>query len=603
MNDHDDLGFVPDTAEHDDLGFVADQQSKSTTPSSALTNVGDIGQGVAQGLTFGFADELAAALGAAGKKGLEAAGVIDEDKDEKNLAELYRQYQQTLQKGYEEAKERSPWLTGIGEVAGGVVSPVTAGLGLGKAGLTAGQAAVRGAGAGALQALGSSKGTVEASPEQLAKDVAIGGTAGGLIGGATQGIINKISKGGAAIKERLSPEAEDLTGAVKEQFTFPRQLSRSFEEGRAGRGFVSKGSVERADVELEKATRDLFKAPLEKGEQYAKGLYNEFAKMNTSPLGQEAIPANVLNSLEDAKSILVSDPTARTKFTGKIIDQIDRAMNGELSGAELKNLQVLIKDKVADKAEGLAQQSLYDTVRGIESVLQPLPGYKEANRAFAQSKQIAEGLISKKPLDVESKLISDFYNPQEKIYEEGQDVIQKLTQSNLKGREQGQQLERFKDQLLKVSESNPELFKSLGIADIGQHIKSIKSAADIEAILNTIQGRDSSLVSGGLMGQLVGAGKKFSYGAANLLGQGSAIAQKSAPAQMAKSIYQAGDDTLIKAANALKDTPGLQHLGQGLESAITNKSSAAKNAVIFSIMQNPNARKSIVNILPGVNVE
>lgn len=62
-------------------------------------------------------------------------------------------------------------------------------------------------------------------------------------------------------------------------------------------------------------------------------------------------------------------------------------------------------------------------------------------------------------------------------------------------------------------------------------------------------------------------------------------------------LVNATDDQLMPLIQRLKQTKGMEHIGNSLESSLQNRSS--KNAALFMIMQNPNAR-SLVNDLVGV---
>ena len=74
------------------------------------------------------------------------------------------------------------------------------------------------------------------------------------------------------------------------------------------------------------------------------------------------------------------------------------------------------------------------------------------------------------------------------------------------------------------------------------------------------------------------------YGGAITLGKGAAAID---------NISKWSNDQLMKGAQKLKLSK-VPHLGAFLEDAIiNNKGPAAKNAAIFSIMQNPEARKAL----------
>ena len=163
-------------------------------PESGPSGVRDLLMGGAQGATLGFGDELLAAIQATVSP------------DQKSWLESYREKQKANEAAYQEAQERSPWLTGLGELAGGFALPVgtllkgakagaesakLAGMALGGAeaakkaqnAYNVMQAAKTGAIVGGVAGLGTSEGTIEESPSKLVSDVASGALFGGALGG------------------------------------------------------------------------------------------------------------------------------------------------------------------------------------------------------------------------------------------------------------------------------------------------------------------------------------------------------------------------------------------------------------------------------------
>jgi len=169
-------------------------EEKKVEDVSGPSDFGDLLKGTAQGATLGFGDEILAALQATISS------------DQKSWLESYREKQRANEAAYQEAQERSPWLTGLGEVAGGFALPVgsllkgakagaesakLAGMALGGAeaakkaqnAYNVMQAAKTGAIVGGVAGLGTSEGAIEESPSKLASDVASGALFGGVLGG------------------------------------------------------------------------------------------------------------------------------------------------------------------------------------------------------------------------------------------------------------------------------------------------------------------------------------------------------------------------------------------------------------------------------------
>ena len=139
--------------------------------------------GLSQGLTFGFSDELGAALGA------PVAAAIEGDIRPGNIAENYRQGLEALRQQYAQQRQQFPLAFGASEVTGGLGTGAT---GVGALGATRGLVpAIRAGGVG-----GGIAGAGYADAETLgefAGDVA-GGAALGAAGGAA------LSAGGSALR-------------------------------------------------------------------------------------------------------------------------------------------------------------------------------------------------------------------------------------------------------------------------------------------------------------------------------------------------------------------------------------------------------------------
>jgi hypothetical protein len=136
--------------------------------------------GVAQGATLGFADEIAAAVGAT-KGALQGKGI----------KQAYLDSLENVRSTFKEAEEQQPGAFLAGDVAGSVGTAFVPGLNIAKgvkslssAGKI-GKAALKGAGIGAAEGLGRTEEDVLSAG--ALKDVGLGaalGTVGGLVGGA-----------------------------------------------------------------------------------------------------------------------------------------------------------------------------------------------------------------------------------------------------------------------------------------------------------------------------------------------------------------------------------------------------------------------------------
>ena len=109
-------------------------------------------RGAAQGASFGFADELTAALGAAGR----FVGLGDESK---GFGEDYSEIVGESREAYKKASEDQPGTFLAGEIAGGAVIPGGIALRAGKGALAVAKSAAKiGAAEGATTGIGMSTG-------------------------------------------------------------------------------------------------------------------------------------------------------------------------------------------------------------------------------------------------------------------------------------------------------------------------------------------------------------------------------------------------------------------------------------------------------------
>lgn len=199
-----------------------EEKSKYVSPEESST-VSDLATGAAQGLTFGFSDELLAALKAAKET------AVSKEKGLKDLPALYRQYQQLEQEKVRRAKEASPYAYFAGELGGGVLPALFTGGGTAAARGAAAAAetatflpsvvrgAKLGAGYGALAGAGTSEAGIEDTGE-FAKEVGKG-----ALGGATFGAV--AGAAGDLTKKAIEAAGENRT---------LRQMGIAFTKGKEG---------------------------------------------------------------------------------------------------------------------------------------------------------------------------------------------------------------------------------------------------------------------------------------------------------------------------------------------------------------------------------
>jgi hypothetical protein len=196
-------------------------------------------RGIAQGATFGFADEATGAVGGLydyvmGK--LHQRGDID-------LRDAYNARRETARRGDVEAKKEHPYVYNTGQAAGAVGTAVVPGLGALNVGKGAGVAQVIGKGAlqGAIAGAGGANDLTD-----VPQDMATGAITGGAIGGTMYGVGKLV----APIAKALTPNALNTAAeqrafkaAVGNQQKITEEIANQGRTNEIGRELLDSGVV------------------------------------------------------------------------------------------------------------------------------------------------------------------------------------------------------------------------------------------------------------------------------------------------------------------------------------------------------------------------
>lgn len=184
---------------------LENEAPKPKEPEGWLDYANSVARAAANGVTFGFADEFAGAVGSAGNKAMRAVGM---DVPEKTYTDIRGEQDQ----GIRDFRETNP-VAGYGsEILGAVAVPIGAGANLLRGGLTAGKvakgAATIGAPAGAVSRLGEAKSLDDAG--DVAGEAITGGLmgAGGYAVGApiAYGVGKGVQAGAKALRYAMRPK-------------------------------------------------------------------------------------------------------------------------------------------------------------------------------------------------------------------------------------------------------------------------------------------------------------------------------------------------------------------------------------------------------------
>lgn len=177
---------------------AAPVEAKPQESRGFLRTADDLVRALANGMTFGLADRMAAAAGS-------ATGIGGKSGDYAGNLEAERKKTDTF-------KEEHPYISAGTNIAGGVLVPMGA-IGAAAKGATLGTKTLLAGGTGA--GLGGFQGAAESrdwtDPKQVAKDAAIGAGGGALIGSLIPGAGKVIGSGVNAIANVIRGRAEGMS--------------------------------------------------------------------------------------------------------------------------------------------------------------------------------------------------------------------------------------------------------------------------------------------------------------------------------------------------------------------------------------------------------
>lgn len=534
--------------------------SVTPPPSDLSSNTEDLLRGVAQGGTLGFADELTGA----GQAGLD---VIKDPSKFDQLKDLYRKYQQESQGNYKASQERSPYLYGGGQLAGGLGTALaTGGAGL-AAGAGLGEAIAGGAAVGALGGAGSSEGNLDTTEgtEKVLGDVIQGGAAGATIGGVT-------NLGGQALTK--------LQGYAKDS-PMIRQLLKAREAGMAGETLgrspeaVSSGA-NKITSHVKDITDRFTNAENVLGKQINDTLQNAGNSGVKINLGEEAVDS--IKALQDyygSNPLLKTSPQVRSLVNG-LKNLVSSEGVSPQAAADIrdqiiqlgKGQQVPGLQQITDNLQKSIRENLSNNVENLDQLYNAFYGLKRAG---------SETLLSKgQPPDIANVWSSSLKNPESSVYNSVDDLLSKLTYPGKGQIEANQTLNSLTSGLKEYDQKFPGLLDSLGI-DLKTLPQELQSKADDYSVLKQVL-KPSNFTS---------IPKAESLQAANYVGK----AQKtlSPVVKMSQTVYEMPKESLKGVADSLNDA-GLGSLGSALHRALDDNNNSTKNAILFSIMQNPHAR-------------
>jgi predicted nucleic acid-binding Zn-ribbon protein len=303
-----------------------------------------LGRGIAQGVSFGFADEASAAVGA-GIKGLQdtVGNFISGKLEFGDFVGEYQQQVEAARQADAAAAEAFPKTFTGGEIAGAIGSAVIPG-GLGAkavqaAGKGLGGAIKVGAGLGGLGAAGKSEADLtQGEVGELAEDVLLGGAIGAATGFAGEGI----AKGLGAVGNKIIPQkvkdiaadvikpkavAAELRTAAKANTkkAFDQRTAKNLEKGIEGlqkRGVISGSRKEYLGTDK----RELFKTVQEEANTLGSSIEKVVNQVDDAGVDFGSNSLGIGKLREAAKQIKKSSTSDEFNT---MVDQVQERLQGD----------------------------------------------------------------------------------------------------------------------------------------------------------------------------------------------------------------------------------------------------------------------------------
>jgi hypothetical protein len=581
-------------------------------------------------------------------KRLRAEGIVG-DVGPESFSEMYREGQQETKRSFDEAQERSPYLYGGGTIAGSLATGLGTGTALTKAGVSlgskvalkeaakqggkaltkevgkrAGKAALIAAPEGAIAgALGSEEGKlVDATPEEKQKllaDTLSGTLTASTLAGGISAASDLIPLGVKAGKESLTEMYEKF----KADSPTLRQASIAREYGNKGINIGSEkqtlgtGSGEPGDAlirtETDAATDMVNKMiGVERilGEEMTSAI-DDAVKAGTvvSIKGDLAEASKHITDYYQSNPIMMKNPKVnailakimRTTQTGGSF-RTPALTRTDISAEEAKTL-INEMDNLASKlkrSSNSVERELGDVAvqmrQNINSSLgDAVPRYKQAAARYTKflNNTTDNFLRGTTPDEFSDVWFNKVKNNQATLHRKVKNVVAGATRPSASGAEAQEVFSNVKTGFNKLNSSDEfaDVMPKLGnFVDDLQHSADKSSMLQLGRHVDRTQGltTPTGMISSTGRGALMFGANKF-----GLIEKPIKKALKSpvtAPVNLGKKLYNLTNDGYVQLAEKLNVDPKMSSLGKALQEAIQSNDMARRNAVLFSIMQNPNAR-------------
>lgn len=614
-------------------------QGFKDTAKSVAEGVSDFAHGGTQGILMNGADEgggLLTALMDQGWKLGNKLGLADESPSQVNqrlkdagysgdigptdFSGMFRAGQEASAKDFAAAQERSPWLYGAGEIGGaigtGIATGGAASVGLAKAGvsamgktalkealkqggkaglakeigkralLTAAVAAPEGAAYGAL---GSEGRLINATPEErekLMNDTIQGTVTGSLLGGGISAASDILPIAGKYAGDKLKQFGNHL---AKEQPTIKR-IKLAHEEGKKGLDFTGETSRQRLADENQRVTGDIIRAfdtaDGKLGKEVGDSVKNSNATFSADAAPKVGAVLQRIFSAVEYKPGLIGQGKS-----DELLGLIEGFRDGSIDAKGLYDLRKILKANgtIADDAlRGDIKQAVSQT----KQLLDTIPEFKTANAKFTDFRSAGSESVLNKGATPEFRRYyqSDKVAPIADLMTTLKATVNNYGRVGTSAKPARELLDSLGKSLSQFERQYPGQMKKLTGKTGEELVSALKRHGDVEGIQRVLIGERQQGVG---LDNLLGFAHfldpaNVTFRGANALGKGQKFTQ-----DLGNKLYSLAPEKLSALADKMSSSPAMTSIGQALKQAIDDGDLPKRNALLFSIMQNPKHRLSL----------
>lgn len=634
--------FAPPTKEE------LDQEESKITKTEAAA------MGAVDSATLGFYDELRGLAGATGEKiaefipGITTPSEIDKElaekgftgdiKQERSLKDLYEEYRNIAREDVKTAQEEQPVAYYSG-VAAGALAPGIGTLGQVAKGsnrlqqiLSTGKA---GAAIGAAGGLGTSEADLlQGNISEAAKDVAVGAGTGLAFGAGIPVAAGLASTAAKGIKKPLQKIASDSE--------LGRDILRSYELGKEGKGIVGKAATTELSKQVNLAAKELQDTLFKKLDENFDKKLQILKSKKSETIDYSNLYNNIKAQIEenvsnfqlnpDEEQALLSALNKRfyeklpEKIKGAvkttetdIIDPVTGLIKSSTKTVTNKELPSDIAESVVNKQKSITEQifpeerTLKTVGKEVEDVLTKgkMKGQmsleeasnfvRDLQRAAFQKKIQSPGVAAtmKKTASQASDIL-EAKAPETKALNISSSAVYDSLEKigvNPNTIKKGEIDEGFIKFIKKVDDSfkSPESLAQQ--EDVVKYLSSVFGKDQADKMVNKIQKVSHDYLLGKranegeqirLMSQLFGTIKDIGVKGTNVVGQ-----LKGASNRSVEKIYNMSNDMLVDMAQkaGMDNRSSARKVSEFLQKASETKNQTTKNALLFSLIQNPEYRQ------------